>query len=155
MKLLRRGRQDRGAMAPTSDLNRIRTELDRFIEDPFSLVRQGRSFFEGWEPSVDVYEDKDKTTIRAELPGMKKDDIQIALNGDTITISGERKQEEEHGDGQNYRSERFFGRFMRTITLSHAVDPRNIDASYKDGVLTITLPKSEESKPKQIPIQGS
>ena len=156
MKLMRRERrEDRGALAPTSDLNRIRNEINRIFEDPFSLMRESRSFFEGWEPSVDIYEDKDKTTVRAELPGMRKEDIHVNLDGDTLTISGERKQEEEHKNGEAYRSERFFGRFIRTITLPHAVDPKKIQANYKDGVLTITLPKSEDSKPKQIEVRTS
>ena len=164
MKLLRRERQDRGALAPSNwgggtppftALNRIRNEIERIFEDPFSLTAPSTSFFEGWEPSVDVYEDKDKITVKAELPGMKKEDITVALDGDTLTISGERKHEEEHKDKETYRSERYFGRFQRSITLSQQVDPRKIQANYKDGVLTVTLPKSEEAKPKQIEVKTS
>ena len=139
-------------MAPFNELNRIRSEIDRFFEDPFSLVSPTTSFFEGWVPAVDVYEDKDKFSVKAELPGMKKEDLDIALQGNTLTISGERKHEEEKKEGENYRSERYFGRFQRSLTLPAPVDARKIQASYKDGILTITLPKSEEAKPKQIPV---
>jgi len=144
-----------GGPAPFTALNRIRNEIERIFEDPFGLTAPSTSFFEGWEPSVDVYEDKDKITVKAELPGMKKEDITVALDGDTLTISGERKHEEEHKDKETYRSERYFGRFQRSITLSQQVDPRKIQANYKDGVLTVTLPKSEEAKPKQIEVKTS
>jgi len=155
MKLARRERQNRGALAPFTDLNRIRNEIDRLLDDPFSLVATGRSFFEGWTPSVDLYEDKDKITVRAELPGMRKEDIEVSLDGNTLTISGERKQEEEHKEGEMYRSERYFGRFQRSITLPTPADADKIQASYKDGVLTIICPKSEEAKPKQIQVKTS
>ena len=163
MKLLRRERQDRGAVAPTSgggsgdlpELNRIRSEINRIFQDPFSLLSPSTSFFEGLQPSLDVYEDKDNITVKAELPGMRKEDIQVSLDGDTLTISGERKQEEEQKDRETYRSERYFGRFQRSITLSQKVDPKRIEAKYKDGVLTIVLPKTEEAKPKKIEVKTS
>jgi HSP20 family protein len=131
----------------------LRQEIDRLFEDPFSLLTDNTSFFQDWSPSVDIYEDKDKYVVKAELPGMRRDDIEVSMNGDTLTISGERKQEEEKKEGQNYRSERFFGRFQRSITLPAEVQANKIDASYKDGILTITLPKSEAAKPKQIPVK--
>jgi len=155
MKLARRDQRDQGASAPYTELNRIRNEINRIFQDPFSMVTTSMSFFEGWEPTIDVYEDKDKLTVKAELPGMKKEDIAVSLEGSTLTVSGERKQEQEHKEGETYRSERFFGRFQRSITLSQQVDPKKIQANYKDGVLTITLPKSEEAKRKQIEIKTS
>ncbi|MDB6024905.1 MAG: hSP20, partial [Verrucomicrobiales bacterium] len=81
--------------------------------------------------------------------------IAVSLDADTLTISGERKLEDERKEGETYRSERFFGRFQRSITLPYPVDAKKIQASYKDGVLTITLPKSEEAKAKQIEIKAS
>jgi len=155
MKLARRDQRDQGASAPYTELNRIRNEINRIFQDPFSMMTPSMSFFEGWEPTIDVYEDKDKLTVKAELPGMKKEDIAVSLEGSTLTVSGERKQEQEHKEGETYRSERFFGRFQRSITLSQQVDPKKIQANYKDGVLTITLPKSEEAKRKQIEIKTS
>ena len=163
MKLIRGQRQDRGdltqsrggGVAPFNNLNRIRSEIDRIFQDPFSLLTQGTSFFEGWTPALDIYEDKDKYVAKAELPGMKKEDIDVSLEGDTLTISGERKQEEEKKEGDTYRSERYFGRFQRTVTLPTAVDANKIKATYKDGVLTVTVPKTEEAKPKQIEVKTS
>jgi len=156
MKIERRDKQDRsalGALSPLPDLNRIRSEINRLFEDPLSLLAPTTSFFEGSSPAVDVFEDPDKFVVKTELPGMKKEEINVSLVGDTLTISGERKREEEQTHGETYRSERYFGRFQRTITLSAPVDPNRIDATYKDGVLSITLPKSEEAKPKQIQVK--
>lgn len=155
MKLMKREKQDRGALAPVPELNRIRNQINRIFEDPFSFVTAPTSFFEGWSPSLDIYEDNDQITVRTELPGLRKEDISITLQDDTLTISGERKQEQERKEGETYRSERYFGRFQRSVTLPHAVDPQKIQATYKDGVLTVTLPKSEEAKPKQIQVKTS
>ena len=162
MKLIRRQRQDRGltqsrggGLAQFINLNRIRSEIDHLLQDPFSALTQGTSFFEGWTPALDIYEDKDKYVAKAELPGMRKEDIDVSLEGNTLTISGERKQEEEKKEGDTYRSERYFGRFQRTVTLPAAVDANKIQAIYKDGVLTVTVPKTEEAKPKQIEVKTS
>lgn len=162
MKLLRRQGQDRGLtqsrggdLAPFNDLNRIRNEIDRLFQYPFSALTQGASFFEGWTPALDIYEDKDKYVAKAEMPGMKKEDIDVSLEGNTLTVSGERKQEEEKKEGDTYRAERFFGRFQRSVTLPAAVDPNKIEATYKDGVLTVTVPKTDEAKRKQIEVKTS
>ncbi|HLH55146.1 MAG TPA: Hsp20/alpha crystallin family protein [Verrucomicrobiae bacterium] len=161
MKLLRREKQDQGALAapqsgfaPGLELNRLRREIDRLFEDPFSLLAPSTSFFQNWTPAVDIYEDNDKYIVKTELPGMKREDIDVALDGNTLTISGERKEEEEKRQGESYRSERYFGRFQRSITLPTEVQTNKIEAAYKDGVLTVTLPKSEEAKPKQIPVKA-
>ncbi|HYG33270.1 MAG TPA: Hsp20/alpha crystallin family protein [Clostridia bacterium] len=155
MKLRRREPQESGSMAPISEMDRIRHEINRIFEEPFSLMRQGSSFFEGWEPALDVYENNDRITVRAELPGMKKEDISVSLEENTLTISGERKREEERKEGEVFRSERYFGRFQRIVTLSQPVDVNQIQANYKDGVLTINLPKAEAAKPKQIEVKTS
>jgi len=162
MKLARRERHDRGALSPANqggfspfnEINRIRNEIFRIFEDPFGFVSQPSTLFEGWTPPVDVHEDKDKITVRAELPGMKKEDIEVTVVGDTLTISGERKQEEQKREGETYRSERYLGRFQRSITLPAEVDPNKIQATYKDGVLTVSLNKSEQAKRKQIEIKA-
>jgi HSP20 family protein len=162
MKLARRDRQDRGALAPQKSgsepgfgLGRIRREIDRLFDDPFGFLAPATSFFEGWTPAVDIYEDKDKYVVKAEVPGMKKEEIEVFLDGNTLNICGERKQEEEKREGDRYRSERFFGRFQRSVTVPAAVQGNKIEAGYKDGVLTVTLPKSEEAKPKQIQVNAS
>ncbi|MGN6554481.1 MAG: Hsp20/alpha crystallin family protein [Verrucomicrobiota bacterium] len=162
MKMQRRQRENRGAVqpqhqggaSPLDELNRIRSEINRLFENPFSVFAPSTSFFAGWQPTVDIYEDHEKATVRAELPGMKKEDINVALEGSTLTISGERKLEEEERQGDSYRAERFFGRFQRSITLPHLVDANKMRATYKDGVLEVICPKSEEAKPKQIQVKS-
>ena len=164
MKLERRQRHQRGALtrpnqggvSPLNEINRIRNEIFRIFEDPFGFASSAAStLFEGWTPPVDVHEDKDKITVRAELPGMKKEDIEVTVVGDALTVAGERKQEQEKREGESYRSERYVGRFQRTITLPTEVDPNKVQATYKDGVLTVTVNKSEQAKRKQIEIQAS
>jgi len=143
--------QGQEGMGPFNELNRIRNEINRIFEDPLAFLAP-TSFFEGWEPSIDIYEDPDKVTVRAELPGMKKEDISVSLDGNTLTVAGERKQEEERKEGSTVRSERFFGRFQRSITLPQPVDPNKLSATYKEGVLTIVCPRSEEAKRRQIQV---
>jgi HSP20 family protein len=163
MKLARRQRDDRGALAnrgtgdggPFNQLSRLRSEINRIFEDPLSILAPSTSFFQGWEPTVDIYEDKNKITVRAELPGMRKEDINISLERDILILSGERKQEEKRAQGDTYRAELFYGRFQRSITLPQPVDASKIQAVYKDGVLTIVCPKSEEAKRKQIEVKTS
>jgi HSP20 family protein len=106
-----------------------------------------------WSPALDVYQDKDHVFVKCELPGMKKEDIEISLHENTLSISGERKVEKEVKEGDGYRSERFFGRFSRSVTLPVLVQASNVKAQYKDGILTVTLAKAEEAKPKQIEVQ--
>lgn len=103
-------------------------------------------------PALDLYEDKDNFVLKAELPGMRKEDIEISLHEGVLTLSGERKEEKKEEGADTYRSERYFGRFHRTITLPSPVNGDKVAASYKDGMLTVTLPKTEETKPKQIPV---
>jgi len=106
----------------------------------------------GWTPALDVYEDKDQFVVKAELPGMKRDDIEVSLHDGSLTISGERKSEQESKESGVYRSERYFGRFQRTLDLPTGVADDKVKAEYRDGILSITLPKVEEAKPKHITV---
>lgn len=106
----------------------------------------------GWTPALDVYEDKDQFTITAELPGMNKEDIDVSLHNGSLTLSGERKSEHQGEEAGVYRSERFFGRFQRSVDLPTAVVAEKVKAEYLNGILHITLPKAEEAKPKQISV---
>ena len=106
----------------------------------------------GWTPVLDVFEDKDQFVVKAELPGMKQEDIQVSLHDATLTVSGERKGEQKDKDAGVYRSERYFGRFQRTIDLPNTVDQAKVTADYQDGILTIALPKTEAAKPKRISV---
>jgi len=99
-----------------------------------------------------MFERKNEVVLRAEVPGMSKEEINISVLGNTLTISGERKTEEEVEEDDYYCCERSYGRFQRDITLPQGVDAEKIKASYKSGVLEVVLPKTEEAKPKQIEV---
>jgi HSP20 family protein len=134
----------------------LRDEIDRLFDSPLNaLTNNSQQFLNGWLPSIDLYEDRDSLILRAELPGMKKEDIDISLHGDVLTLSGERKEEEVFDNAAAYRSERFLGKFQRSLTLPVSVNANKVQASYKDGILTVTLPKAEEAKSKQIEVKVS
>jgi HSP20 family protein len=107
-----------------------------------------------WMPAVDVFEKEDRFVIKAELPGMKEDDIDVSVVGDTLSIKGEKKTETEVKKEDYYRSERSYGSFYRSIPLPSNVDADKVEASFEDGVLQVTLPKSAKVKPKKIPVSA-
>ena len=112
-----------------------------------------RGFNQAWVPAVDIYEtDAHEVVIKAELPDVKKEDIGVTFENNVLTLTGERKQEQSTKREQFQRVERRFGSFSRSFTLPASVDAGQIAASYKDGVLTIRLPRREEAKPKQISV---
>jgi HSP20 family protein len=136
-------------------LSSLRDEIDRLFESPLAWLENGsQPFSGGWTPAIDVYEDKDHVFVRAEVPGMKKDEIDISLHEGVLTLSGERKLEKEYDQSETHRVERFVGRFQRSISLPSPVDAAKVRATYKDGILAITLPKAEEAKPKQITVSA-
>ena len=149
MLLTRWQKPNSSVVDPFEHLNRLRSEVTRLFESPFGNLTQG---FNTWSPAIDLFEDKDNVIVKAELPGMKKEEIDVSLHEGTLTISGERKSEREEKEGETYRSERFYGRFQRSVLLPGSVSVEKVSANYKDGVLTITMPKSEEAKPKQIQV---
>lgn len=134
-------------------LTDLRDEIDRLFEVPLAELTRPSQWLSGWTPALDVYEDKDNLFVRVELPGMKKEDIDLSLHDGSLSISGERKSQEKHEDAEVYRSERFFGRFQRTVTLPTPVAVDKVKAQYQDGILTVTLPKTEEAKPKHIDVR--
>jgi HSP20 family protein len=141
--------------APWSALDRwsnLRDELNSFFDVPFwsNFGRTGQ-LFTGWSPALDLYESGDHLVAVVELPGMRKEDIDISLHDGTLTISGERKHESNNGETAQ-RTERYVGTFRRSITLPTRVDAGKVGATYKDGILKVTLPKAEEAKPKQIQV---
>jgi HSP20 family protein len=130
----------------------LRNDLDTLLELPFWAGSSRQSqLFSGWTPALDLYQNNDNIVAVVELPGMRKEDIEISLQDGTLTISGERKEETGPENGAT-RTERFTGKFRRSVTLPTRVDASKVSANYKDGVLTVTLPKAEEAKPKQIQI---
>jgi HSP20 family protein len=108
-----------------------------------------------WSVAVDVIEEKDQYVLKADLPGVKKEDIKVSLEDNILTLQAERKAEAETQDKQVHRIERSFGRYQRTLNLGAHVDASKVQANYKDGVLELIVPKAEEVKPKSIDIQVS
>jgi HSP20 family protein len=108
----------------------------------------------GWMPAVDIFEKEDKFVVKAELPGIKEDDIHVSVVGDTLSIKGEKKTETEVKEEDYYRSERSYGSFCRSIPLPSNVDADKIEASFEDGVLEVALPKSAKVKPKKIAVSA-
>jgi HSP20 family protein len=105
-----------------------------------------------WQPALDVYEEKDNYVVKVELPGVNKEDVKLSLEQGTLTITGERKAETNPETTEVHLSERFYGRFQRSLNLPETLAVDQVKAQYKDGVLTVTLPKSEAAKPRQIDI---
>jgi HSP20 family protein len=107
-----------------------------------------------WTPPVDIFESKDhEIVLRAELPGLKRDDIDIRVENRTLTLRGERKQEQEVSHENYHRIERAYGTFTRSFSLPSTVDTEKVSAAYADGILTVKLPTREEAKPRQILVQ--
>lgn len=105
-----------------------------------------------WRPMTDIYETKEAYVFKVELPGFKKEDVKVEFSGDTLSLRGERKQEEETKSENLHRLERSYGLFERSFTIPKNVDAKKIEASLKDGILVLTIPKLEEAQTKAIPI---
>ena len=135
---------------PTLDRwSNLRNELNSLFDVPFLANVNRQNLFSGWSPALDLYQNNDNLVALVELPGMRKEDIEISLHDGTLSIAGERESSHSNGE-QAERSERYMGSFRRTISLPARVDANKVSATYRDGILTITLPKAEEAKPKRI-----
>jgi len=133
--------------------------LQRGMEDLFEALASGRPTATSpwWSnanlfPLLNVYEREDCYIVTAEIPGIKKDDLEIKMEGDTLSLKGERQHQQPEGQAAYHRRERAKGSFQRSITLPGKVDPQKVKANYKDGVLTVTLAKEPAALPKQIDI---
>jgi HSP20 family protein len=138
---------------PFRDMMNIQDEMNKLFDDFLGRPLMRTEWSEGvWNPSVDVSETKDNVLIKAEMPGLIKDDVKISVQDNMLTLSGEKKQEKEEKETNYHRIESSYGAFSRSFTLPTSVKSDKIKATYKDGVLSITLPKIEEVKAKEIPI---
>lgn len=139
---------------PTELVN-IQREINRIFEDFFrgDLMDDGTFGLSVWTPAVDIAEHDNEYVVKVELPGVSKDDVKVTLESNILTIRGEKKREKETEKDNYHRMERMYGSFQRSFTLPSTVRADKIDAVYKDGILTITLPKAEEAKPKQIEVK--
>ena len=136
---------------PAGELASMEVErLNRMFEDLY-----GEAFSRAWVPPVDIYEDgSDAVVLKAELPDMKREDIGVTFDNNVLTLKGERRMDEGIAREKYQRLERRYGSFSRSFTLPATVDPAQISANYKDGVLTIRLPKREEARPRQIAVSA-
>jgi len=137
-----------------SDLFGIQREMNKMFNNFFrGDIQDEDSAFMAWTPAVDIAEHDDEYLVKVELPGVNKDDVKITIESNVLTIRGEKKQERETKKENYHRVERNYGSFQRSFTLPSTVKSDKIDASYKDGILSISLPKAEEAKPKQIEVK--
>ena len=134
------------------DLKNLQVQLNRLFEPFARFTSSDEDLVSGtWVPPVDVAETQDRIVVRAEVPGMKQEDIAIEFENGLLTIRGDRKLEKHEGVTW-HRVERIYGNFSRSFTLPRSVDPEKITASYRDGILEVEVPKREEAKPKHIKI---
>lgn len=142
---------------PNRSLRTLQNEIDQVFNRLFPTSEgnndRNESTTRMWAPRTDMVETADNYEIRLDLPGLSKDDLKINMQERQLTVSGERRHEARNEDDEYVRVERAFGHFHRSFTLPQSIQENNIEASYQDGVLTITVPKAEESKPRQIEIQ--
>jgi HSP20 family protein len=111
--------------------------------------------FGAWLPPVDIVEEADRLVFRAELPGVRREDIEVKIENGTLSIRGEKRQEKESGTGSTHRVERLYGSFHRTFALPTSLDAEKVQARFKDGVLELELPKAAEARPRHIAIKES
>jgi HSP20 family protein len=137
---------------PFRDLMTIQDRVQRLLSD--QAVRQnGEEGYGAWVPPVDIFQDQDNLVLRAEVPGVDKDNIDVRVENGVLSLQGERMADTDLDDKNTFRRERIFGRFARSFTLPTMVDATRITARYRDGVLEIVLPKAEAAKPKRVEIQ--
>jgi len=139
---------------PISNFASVQDELNRVMEDVFG--RRFRTDEGGavvWHPPVDIEEQPDRYTLHLELPGMRLEDIKITLEDGRLVIRGEKTRTEEQKNATYHRIERAYGTFERSFKLNHAVQADKVEATYRDGVLEVTVPKAEEAKAREIPIK--
>jgi len=156
-----RAAQDlRSALATPADLiRRLRGEIDRLFEDVgLGNLARGWSDLEtsalgGWSPPVELFERGGNLVVRAELPGLKRDEIKVELTDDSVIIEGERKQEHEEKNEGYYRSERRYGQFFRSVPLPDGINPATAKASFRDGVLEISLEAPEQIKRRRHKVE--
>ncbi|HLT46379.1 MAG TPA: Hsp20/alpha crystallin family protein [Rubricoccaceae bacterium] len=139
---------------PVRELSLLRREMDRLFND-FFPVRQGEDPGTSvWMPRADLAETDDAWILSLDLPGIPAENVEVTVEGDTLTVSGERKASSEQQDGRFHRIERTYGRFLRTFQFDSPVDTDHVEASFEDGVLTVHVAKAEASKPRRIEIRG-
>lgn len=143
---------NRNGLAPLGFLGDFESDFNRLFSSPF-FKDSMQAMSDTLVPRIDIYDSQDSVLIEADLPGLSKKEIQVTVHGNTLSIKGEKKMEGKNEDLGQVRSERFFGQFERNLSLGDNLDPSSIEASYKNGVLSLTVTKKEEAKPKEITVK--
>ena len=141
------------ALSPWRPLTAL-DEMERQMDEIFGTraLRRFPAMDKEWVPAIEMYDKGDKYVIKAELPGMKDEDVEVSLSNDVLTIKGEKKSESEVKEEDYYFSERAYGSFLRSLSLPANVDAKKIDANFENGVLEVSLPKMSEVKPEKITV---
>lgn len=139
---------------PFRELRSLQDDMNRLFMTNFSRGDEENFTSGAWTPNVDIFENKDKLVLEAELPGMNRDDINLSIENNVITLSGSRKFEKKDESDNYHRVERSYGSFTRSFTLPQTVTSEGATADFKNGVLRVTLSKREETKARQIEITG-
>jgi HSP20 family protein len=139
---------------PFRDVAALQDRINRIFNDSFGRSRDldDEVSLYDWRPPVDIYETNDGIVLKVELPGVNKDDVSVEVKDNVLTLKGERLLDPEIKDEHYYRKERSFGKFNRSFSLQEPIKPHLIKAGFKDGVLTVEVPRPEEEKPKQITV---
>ena len=139
--------------SPNTEMRRLQREIDSLFDSFFPTTQGNGGEGATWSPRVDLAETDDAYYIHADVPGLRKEDIEINMQDGTLSISGEREVKENEENRRFVRVERTYGRFYRAFSLPQTIDHDGIEASFEDGVLTIVVPKAEETKPRRIDIR--
>ena len=137
---------------PFRELFELQRGINELFDEGFGGSRESVGL-RAWSPAVDVYEDENEFVIKVELPGINRDDVKVSVNENTLSISGERRVDNEDKRDNYHRIERSYGQFYRSFTLPPNINTEAIGAQFKDGILRLALPKKEEAKPKQIEVK--
>lgn len=143
------------ALMPWTGMTSLRKDMDRLFDRFGEPAWPQMPTLAEWEPTVDVSEDKDTVTVKAELPGVEQKDIAVSLQDGVLTIKGDKHAEKEEKGKHYHRVERSYGSFYRAMRLPAAVEADKVAAAFKDGVVTITLPKATEAKGTTIPVKAA
>src|SRR5215204_5194280 len=139
---------------PLRELRSLQEEVNRVFSSNFNRSGESGMMRGAWNPSVDIFENKDQIVLEAELPGLKPEDVNISIENNVLTIHGERKFEKKDEEDNFHRVERSYGSFTRSFTLPPTVSSENVDATFDNGILRLSLAKREEAKPRRIEIKA-
>lgn len=140
---------------PFAEFEDLLSRYNRSLGLPASPTGEGKEVMSksDWSPAVDITETQDAFIIKAELPGIERDDVKVSVHDGVLSITGERKSETEEGDSKRHRIERMYGSFVRSFSLPDNVDEEGINAEFKNGILSLTLTKHEKAKPRAIEVK--